>query len=174
MLQRVAFRANPVRKSTPMKQEVRFGGLNSIRGLIPLALGLEFSELRKMLAAKLCLRMTSQPAQTIPCNQARGGQMNNSNIDLVPLQQASLCLDCEGITAAHTTCLCCGSQALLNVARILNERTFDARHAEKPLPLCFPSLPHRAGARMEPGMHPLAHRQHQPLRFPSRITGNRA
>jgi hypothetical protein len=46
--------------------------------------------------------------------------MNVSKLSLVPLQQASLCLDCEIITAAHTHCLACGSAALLNLARTLN------------------------------------------------------
>lgn len=46
--------------------------------------------------------------------------MNVSKLSLVPLQRASLCLDCEIITAAHTHCLACGSAALLNLARTLN------------------------------------------------------
>lgn len=46
--------------------------------------------------------------------------MNTSNLSLVPLRQASLCLDCETITTASTNCQACGSQALLNVARALN------------------------------------------------------
>jgi hypothetical protein len=46
--------------------------------------------------------------------------MNTSEVSLVPLQQANLCLDCEMITAAHTHCFACGSAALLNLARTLN------------------------------------------------------
>lgn len=46
--------------------------------------------------------------------------MNMSNLNLVPLRHASLCLDCETITTGHTNCLACGSRALLNVARTLN------------------------------------------------------
>src|SRR5271154_3061985 len=46
--------------------------------------------------------------------------MNTSEFSLVPLQQASLCLDCEMITSAHTHCLACGSAALMNLARTLN------------------------------------------------------
>jgi hypothetical protein len=46
--------------------------------------------------------------------------MNASKLSLVPLQQASLCLDCDMITAAHTHCFVCGSIALLNLARTLN------------------------------------------------------
>lgn len=46
--------------------------------------------------------------------------MNVSKLSLVPLQHASLCMDCEMITAAHTRCCACGSAALLNLARTLN------------------------------------------------------
>ncbi|MGA8270067.1 MAG: hypothetical protein WB919_00805 [Candidatus Sulfotelmatobacter sp.] len=48
--------------------------------------------------------------------------MSTLNLSLVPLRQASLCLDCETITTAHTNCHACGSQALLNVARALDHR----------------------------------------------------
>ncbi len=48
--------------------------------------------------------------------------MNTSNLSLVPLRQASLCLDCETITTAHTNCHACGSGALLNVARALSRQ----------------------------------------------------
>lgn len=46
--------------------------------------------------------------------------MNNSSLSLIPLQRASLCLDCEVITPAHKSCLACGSGALLNIARALS------------------------------------------------------
>jgi hypothetical protein len=46
--------------------------------------------------------------------------MNNLNPSLIPLQRASLCLDCEVITPAQKSCLACGSMALLNVARALS------------------------------------------------------
>jgi hypothetical protein len=49
--------------------------------------------------------------------------MNSSKLGLVPLQQASLCMDCEMITAAHTHCCACGSAALLSLARTLNGRS---------------------------------------------------
>jgi hypothetical protein len=45
--------------------------------------------------------------------------MINSNPSLIPLQRASLCLDCEIITLAQKSCLACGSAALLSVARAL-------------------------------------------------------
>ena len=55
--------------------------------------------------------------------------MNFSEISVVPLCQASLCLDCEMITAAETHCLTCGSVALLNLARTLNgEESGSAEH----------------------------------------------
>jgi hypothetical protein len=46
--------------------------------------------------------------------------MNSLKHNLVPLQAASLCLDCEVITAAHGRCVACGSVALLNIARALD------------------------------------------------------
>ena len=46
--------------------------------------------------------------------------MNVTKLSLVPLQHASLCMDCEMITVAHTHCSACGSAALLNLARTLN------------------------------------------------------
>lgn len=46
--------------------------------------------------------------------------MNTENLDLVPLKKAGLCLDCDTITATHTTCLACGSRAVLNIARVLS------------------------------------------------------
>jgi hypothetical protein len=46
--------------------------------------------------------------------------VNTSNLSLVPLRQASLCLDCETIMTAPTNCHVCGSRALLNVARALD------------------------------------------------------
>src|SRR5580692_1350360 len=45
---------------------------------------------------------------------------NTSEMSLVPLQQANLCLDCEMITSAQTHCFACGSVALMNLARTLN------------------------------------------------------
>jgi hypothetical protein len=46
--------------------------------------------------------------------------MNSANANLIPLQFASLCLDCEMITQANGRCLACGSGALLSVARTLS------------------------------------------------------
>jgi len=46
--------------------------------------------------------------------------MKIAELSSVPLQQASLCLDCENITAGNTGCLACGSKALLNIARTLS------------------------------------------------------
>jgi hypothetical protein len=51
--------------------------------------------------------------------------MNSKRLSIVPLQQASLCLDCDMITAAHTHCFVCGSAALLNLARTLNDERDD-------------------------------------------------
>jgi hypothetical protein len=46
--------------------------------------------------------------------------MKSSKLSLIPLQLASLCLDCDMITPAHGRCVACGSVALLNVARTLS------------------------------------------------------
>jgi hypothetical protein len=46
--------------------------------------------------------------------------MNSAKLSIVPFRQASLCLDCDMVTAAHTHCFVCGSAALLNLARTLN------------------------------------------------------
>lgn len=46
--------------------------------------------------------------------------MNSSKLSLVPLQLASLCLDCEMIAPAHGRCIACGSVALLTIARTLS------------------------------------------------------
>jgi hypothetical protein len=51
----------------------------------------------------------------------------SSDLSLIPLQQASLCLDCETITTTHTNCHACGSQALLNLARALNRQHLSDR-----------------------------------------------
>jgi len=48
--------------------------------------------------------------------------VNAANLNVVPLQKAGLCLDCEAITAAHSNCLACGSRAMLNISRILSGR----------------------------------------------------
>jgi hypothetical protein len=52
--------------------------------------------------------------------------MNSTKLSIVPFRQASLCLDCDMITAAHTHCFVCGSAALLNLARTLNGEDDDA------------------------------------------------
>jgi hypothetical protein len=50
----------------------------------------------------------------------KGAEMNSTRLNFVPLQHASLCMDCDLITDAHTRCLVCGSAALLSVAKALN------------------------------------------------------
>ena len=65
--------------------------------------------------------------------------INASNLSLVPLRQASLCLDCETITTASTKCQACGSQALLNVARALNrQRSSDLASSGRPAVVGYP------------------------------------
>lgn len=46
--------------------------------------------------------------------------MKTSELDFVPLRQAYLCLDCEMITAAQSSCFACGSVALMSLAKTLN------------------------------------------------------
>jgi len=100
--------------------------------------------------------------------------VNHSNISLVPLQQANLCLDCEAITAAHTNCLCCGSQALLNIARILNHRTAHARVAKSPIPIRLASTRHREVSRIESTMQYLTGAQGKQSRFALPMSESRA
>lgn len=65
--------------------------------------------------------------------------MKTANLSFVPLQHASLCLDCETITTAHTNCQACGSQALLNLARVLNTHSpILASSVRGPVPLSYP------------------------------------
>jgi hypothetical protein len=64
----------------------------------------------------------------------------NSNLSFVPLQQASLCLDCDTITSGHTNCQACGSRALLSLARVLSHHSTDSsgRMNTTPVPISFP------------------------------------
>jgi hypothetical protein len=93
--------------------------------------------------------------------------VNSYDVNLVPLQNASLCLDCEAITSAHTTCLCCGSQALLNIARILSHKGLETGCRR------FPSLRHRSVTMESPFDRSPAAEQNQQLRFAARLA-NRA
>lgn len=49
--------------------------------------------------------------------------MNTSELSIVPLHQATLCLDCDMITVGGSHCRACGSVALLNLARTLNRHS---------------------------------------------------
>jgi len=46
--------------------------------------------------------------------------MKPTNRNFVPLNQASLCLDCEMVTAAPNCCPACGSGALMSISRALS------------------------------------------------------
>ncbi len=46
--------------------------------------------------------------------------MKTTNRNFVPLNQASLCLDCEMVTAAPNSCPACGSGALMSISRALS------------------------------------------------------
>ena len=88
--------------------------------------------------------------------------MNVSKLSLVPLQQASLCLDCEIITAAHTHCLACGSVALLNLARTLNGEEYATPIPRGLTAVVSISARRRFESQTDPGAGP-----HKPHRFPS-------
>ncbi len=67
--------------------------------------------------------------------------MNTSELSLVPLQQASLCLDCEMITASQTRCFACGSLALMSLARTLNGKASYSKPARRNLVVINDSSP---------------------------------
>jgi hypothetical protein len=89
--------------------------------------------------------------------------MNTSDLGLVPLRQASLCLDCDMITTAQTHCFACGSVALMNLARTLNGNT-GAKHPRRELfvvtkssarprqPVPFKSVPTSSLVNSHPGL----------------------
>jgi hypothetical protein len=74
--------------------------------------------------------------------------MNTSEFSLVPWQKASLCLDCDMITAAQTNCLACGSVALMYLPR-----TLDGGECGNPIPqglatVATASIRHSRGPRV--------------------------
>jgi hypothetical protein len=114
----------PVEASPQSKDTVQVGAPPAINGLLTrlnaLVVGLRIvhhslrtPDLREPLIRNV------QAAKAFSGGVLENG-MDISNLSLVPLRQASLCLDCETITTASANCQACGSQALLNVARTLN------------------------------------------------------
>jgi hypothetical protein len=101
----------------------------------------------------------------------------NSNLSLVPLQQASLCLDCETITTAYTNCLGCGSRALLSLARVLSQHSTDlsSRANTTPVPISFPRRQRHTFHPAEPNVEPrrLERVEASPLRFAIGMARNR-
>jgi hypothetical protein len=60
--------------------------------------------------------------------------MDASTYGLVPLRQASLCMDCETISSAHSHCHACGSRALMNIANTLDRTGHHSfLHADNPV-----------------------------------------
>lgn len=105
--------------------------------------------------------------------------MNIGNLDLVPLRQASLCMDCETITAAHTNCLACGSRALLNIARALDYQDPPRqRVSERVEIICMPvrrSNERGISSGVESSLRRIvAHRNTHSARFGTRRSENRA
>lgn len=102
--------------------------------------------------------------------------MKTTNVSLVPLQQASLCMDCETITAGYTHCLGCGSRALLNLARVLSQSAADRSfHLEAtPVPISFPRHQRHIFRPIEqhvPGR--IERLEAAPMRFPMSRARNR-
>lgn len=57
--------------------------------------------------------------------------------DLIPLQDAALCLDCDRISAATGACPGCGSNALLSLARVLERgEACGTPHEQNGSPAC--------------------------------------
>ena len=69
--------------------------------------------------------------------------MNSEHPNLVPLQHASLCLDCDVISASRTNCLACGSRALMSIARTLGWLDYAAFPSTRGV--IRPGAPGRAG-----------------------------
>ena len=66
------------------------------------------------------------------------------NIDLIHLQRAALCADCEVISEAKNGhCAACGSQALLNLSRVLGGSigSHECMELASPMP-----IPHQSQA----------------------------
>jgi hypothetical protein len=53
--------------------------------------------------------------------------MKSLDLEMVPLKQASLCVNCEMITATLGNCPACGSIALINVSRALSHSHYGAK-----------------------------------------------
>jgi hypothetical protein len=85
--------------------------------------------------------------------------METIKFSLVPLRQASLCLDCDMISAAHTHCAACGSAALLNLARTLDGKGY-GDFMPKPMTVAHISARSAFKTASVPGVRP---RQHRPL-----------
>jgi hypothetical protein len=96
----------------------------------------------------------------------------SSNVSFVPLVQASLCLDCETITAANTNCLACGSHALLNVARVLNEPVQE-RKSRTPIPITLAARD-KVKRQQVVTVERIKAAEQQLFRLPFRISENRA
>ncbi len=82
--------------------------------------------------------------------------MNTSQLSLIPLQQATLCIDCDMITASQTRCAVCGSVALMNLARTLN-----GVENESPAPQNLMVVPR------------ISRTQHEPLAFRTSVSHRR-
>ena len=48
-------------------------------------------------------------------------------IETIPLNEALLCVNCGVISRSTSDCICCGSQSLLHLARVLGEEENSTR-----------------------------------------------
>jgi len=48
-------------------------------------------------------------------------------VETIPLNEALLCVNCGVISRSTSDCICCGSQSLLHLARVLGEEENSAR-----------------------------------------------
>lgn len=74
--------------------------------------------------------------------------MNSDSPSLVPLRHASLCLDCDVISAAQTNCIACGSSALLSIARTLGRPGYETLLQDAP-----PRIPAQLRAKAADFLH---------------------
>ena len=52
-------------------------------------------------------------------------------VELIPLNEALLCVNCQVISRSKNDCVCCGSQSLLHLANVL-ERSNDSISSTMP------------------------------------------
>ncbi len=75
--------------------------------------------------------------------------MNN---ELIPLERATLCLDCHQISVSGASCIGCGSYALVNIARWLDRRPVQpSKRARHSCPVCGDNCECVGAVEIRPG-----------------------